>query len=319
MSLNSEKKKMMAGLFGNVDALMHDMETSRLKIQSIPLEQIDDLDPAQHPFYKTIARNIDELAESIKVAGVVEPIILIPKGERFVSLSGHRRRMAAKMAGLANIPAIVRDDISPALADIIITDTNLHSRNLLPSERGKAYKKQLDALKAQGRRTDLIQAVENEQETSSGKTARDMIAERYETTASEISKYIRVAENLQEELLDMVDDEKLSLRAGYLLSFLDSRKQLILSVNCPNLSIKDAEKIREIPDAAWDNLLDAKEVLAYTKRKPAKKERYSAVDALKATGRKFKKNTCMLPTRELQEELEDLLYRTAAEFVQQHV
>ena len=323
MGLNSEKKKMMAGLFGTVDELMQEVHDSKLTIQEIPLDEIDDLDPARHPFYKTISRNIEELAESIKVAGVLEPIILIPSGERFLSLAGHRRRLAAKIAGLEAIPAIVRDNITPELADIIITDTNLHSRDLLPSERGKAYKRQLDALKKQGKRTDLIQAVASAEEQAEqanipGKTARDIIADRYQTTATEISKYIRIAEKLEDDLLDMVDDEKISLKAGYLLSFLDYRKQLLLSVNCPSLSIKEAEKIRDIPEEAWDEFLDAKDVLAYIKRKPEKETRYSAGEALKEVGRKFKKNTDFLPSKEVQEELEELLYQTAAEFMQRY-
>lgn len=322
MGLNSDKKKMMAELFGNVDALMQEVHTSKLTIQELPLSQIDDLDPEQHPFYKTISRNIDELAESIKVVGVLEPVILIPFEGRFRSLAGHRRRLAAKLAGLETIPAIVRENITPELADIIITDTNLHSRDLLPSERGKAYKKQLNALKRQGKRTDLIEAVASadeqaEQANIPGKTAREIIADRYQTTASEISKYIRVADKLQDGLLDMVDDEKISLKAGYLLTFLDCEKQQLLAVNCPELSIKEAQKIREIPDAAWNDFYDAKDVLAYIKRKPDKEVSYSAAEALKVAGRKFKRNTFLLPSKELQDELEELLYRTAAEFVQQ--
>ena len=320
MGLNSEKKKMMAGLYGTVDELLQADTENKLTVQEIPLADIDDLDPAQHPFYKTISRNIDELAESIKIAGVLEPVILVRDGNRYISLSGHRRRMAARLAGLETIPAIVRDNISPELADIIITDTNLNSRDLLPSERGKAYEKQLEALKKQGKRTDLIKEVESvdeelERANMPGVTARDIIADRYQTTATEISKYIRVAEKLDIDLLDMVDDEKISLRAGYILSFLERQKQLILSVNCPSISIKEAEKIRDIPDAAWDGFLDAKDVFAYIKRKPEKEISYSAAEALKAAGRKFKRNTAYLPTKEAQDELEELLYRTAEEFI----
>lgn len=327
MALNPNKNSLYADFFGGVDmleeAIRIDLESPEQQIvEEISLELIDDLDPERHPFYKTISRNIDELAESVRIAGVIEPIIVIPKGDRYISLAGHRRRLAAQLAGLTTIPAIVKHNIMPDMADIIITDTNLHGRRLLPSEKGKAYKMMLEALKHQGKRSDFVQkveaAVQNEEDDASDgsySTSRELIADRYDTTPSEISKYVRIAEQLHPSLLEMTDDNSLSAKAAYILSFLSREQQACLAQGCTPLTIKQAEKIRDIPSDTWSKFGDANDVLEYIK-KPKKKKEYSAAAALAAVSKRLKREkVAPLATRELQAELEELLYEAAMDYM----
>ena len=304
MAMNPDKKMLMANLFGDINT----STSSDMEIKMIPLDLIDDrvLDGQGHPFEKSMLKGIEELAESIKIIGIQQPIVVAPKGERYVSLAGHRRRRGVKLAGVTEVPAIVKDiDPFSSMADLIVTDTNLKNRKALyPSEIATAYQMQLDALKEQGKRKDLIEAVNDcsEDVAEEPLTARDIIAQRYETTATEISKYVRLLK-LIPELLEKVDEGNISVKAGYILSFLDPIKQKkILSL--PEISISKAEELRNLSDEEWENFGNVK---------PNKKEKKYTVQAATRTAMKKYKGL-MLLNKEDEKALADALEKVISEF-----
>lgn len=216
-------------------------EEMQEEIKIVPLDLIDDLTSFIHPFAKSAQTGLNELAESIKINGVLQHILLrkIVNG-RYELLAGHRRVGASRLAGLEDIPAIIRD-VNDQQAMMIVTDTNLDQRDeILPSERAKAYKMQIEALKAQGKRNDLIQAIEAENgKNDSGlngseaeisidsnlvKYARDQVAEFNQTSAKQVSRHLRLNE-LIEPLLDLVDDKVIAVRAAVEISYLQLTEQ----------------------------------------------------------------------------------------------
>lgn len=214
----------------------------------IEIELIDGLTTFEHPFEKSIDTGIEELAESIKASGLWQPIIVRRKKDgRYEILAGHRRTKASKLAGEKYIKAIIKD-CDDDTAKLIVTETNTHQREeIFPSERAKAYRIQMEALKNQGKRNDLIKAVQeeinfrsigpevdlenNNNFGSNGpkvKYARDVVAEINNTSAKEVSRYLRLNE-LIEPLLNLVDDKTIPIRAAVELSYLDIKDQLSLA------------------------------------------------------------------------------------------
>lgn len=115
----------------------------------------DKLSPfAKHPYRVREDAAMDELVESIRVHGILSPMLARPKGEGYELVSGHRRRLAAQKLGLPTVPVLVRE-MSDDEAVILMVDSNLQRENLLPSEKAFAYKMKLEAMNRQGRRTDL--------------------------------------------------------------------------------------------------------------------------------------------------------------------
>jgi len=309
MAMNPNKKMLMANLFGDIN----ESSSSDIEIKMIPLDLIDDrvIDGEGHPFEKSMMKGIEELAESIKIIGIQQPIVVVPNGERYLSLAGHRRRRAAAIAGLKEVPAIVKDiePFSPT-ADLIVTDTNLKNRKALyPSEIASAYQMQLEALKQQGKRSDLTEQVDNLTETvqEDNVTARDLIAERYETSSTEISKYVRLLK-LIPELLAKVDEGKISVRAGYSLSFLEEWKQKKL-ISADEISISEADTLRRMTDEEWENY-------GSDERTPSKKEKvktYSVATAAKKAAKQYKDRIIL--SAEEEAEIIDFLSESLGEFL----
>lgn len=199
-----------------------------------------------HPFNVVEDEELEELAESIKVNGILHPIIIRPIQDGYYEiLAGHRRTKAAIKAGLQDIPAKVLN-VDDDAAVIIMTDTNLRQREkILHSERAKAYKMQMDSYRCQGKRTDLVQAVQREIDFGTNGTevgedkqnnfgtngtkveSRNIVAELNNTSALQVSRYLRLNQ-LDESLLYLVDIGELPFRAGVSLSFLTTDEQKII-------------------------------------------------------------------------------------------
>jgi len=169
-----------------------------------------------HPFKVLDDEKMDELVDSIKMNGVLTPVIVRPaEGETYEMISGHRRLHAAKRAGLTKIPAIVKkmdDDESI----IFMVDSNLQREEILPSEKAFSYKMKLDAMKRQGARNDLTSAQVGQK--LDGKTSRDIVADQAGVSKNQISRFIRLTE-LIPDLLDLVDDKTLALNTAVELSY----------------------------------------------------------------------------------------------------
>lgn len=235
------------------------------------------LDPFyDHPFNAYSEEDLGELVESVKLLGIVNPVIVRVKAEgRFEILAGHNRTNAAKRTGLRTVPCKVVD-ADDDLAKLIVTDTNLKQRQKLSfSEKARAYKMQLDALKKQGKRRDLLEAVSEETNLWSNRPqvkSRDIVAELNSTSAKQISRYLRLLE-LEPDLLNQVDTEKIVFTAGVELSYLSQKRQkqinaLLAESDNLTVSIQAAETLRSMED---ENLTED-DLLVILLGRPAVKE-----------------------------------------------
>ena len=190
-------------------------------IVNIPLAQLHDF--PNHPFKVRDDEKMEETVESVKAYGVLVPAIVRqrPDGE-YEIVSGHRRKRASELAGLSELPAIVRD-LDDDAATIIMVDSNLQRENILPSERAAAYKMKLEAIKRQGERRDLTSA----QVGQKLKWAVERVAEDAGESRSQVQRYVRLTE-LQPELQEMVDSGKIAMTPAVELSFLKPKEQELL-------------------------------------------------------------------------------------------
>lgn len=174
-----------------------------------------------HPFKVLDDEKMQDLVESVKINGVLTPVLLrMDENEDYEMVSGHRRMHAAQLAGLTTIPAIVRE-LSDDDAIVAMVDANIQREELLPSEKAFAYKMKLDAMKRQGIRTDLT-CVQNEHK--SGKKSRELLGEQVGISSVQVTRYIRLTE-LIPELLDLVDNKKLQFTVAVDISYIDKEAQ----------------------------------------------------------------------------------------------
>ena len=174
-----------------------------------------------HPFKVLDDEKMQDLVESVKINGVLTPVLLrMDENEDYEMVSGHRRMHAAQLAGLTTIPAIVRE-LSDDDAIVAMVDANIQREELLPSEKAFAYKMKLEAMKRQGIRTDLT-CVQNEHK--SGKKSRELLGEQVGISSVQVTRYIRLTE-LIPELLDLVDNKKLQFTVAVDISYIDKEVQ----------------------------------------------------------------------------------------------
>ena len=193
-------------------------EEQREQVQQIP---IDALHPfTNHPFKVLDDEAMTRTVESIAQYGVLAPLIARPRpdGDGYEIISGHRRQYAAKLAGLDTLPVIVRQ-MSDDAAVILMVDSNLQREHILPSERALAYKMKLEAIKNQGARSDLTSP-----QVAAKFRSDDAVAKDQGISGDTVRRYIRLT-NLIPELLDMVDEKKISFNPAVELSYLDESQQ----------------------------------------------------------------------------------------------
>ena len=192
-------------------------EEQREQVQQIP---IDALHPfTNHPFKVLDDEAMTRTVESIAQYGVLAPLIARPRpdGDGYEIISGHRRQYAAKLAGLDTLPVSVRQ-MSDDAAVILMVDSNLQREHILPSERAFAYKMKLDAIKNQGARSDLTST------QVAQKLSVEKVGDDAGVSKDTIRRFIRLT-NLIPELLDMVDEKKISFNPAVELSYLDESQQ----------------------------------------------------------------------------------------------
>ena len=192
-------------------------DEQREQVQQIP---IDALHPfTNHPFKVLDDEAMTRTVESIAQYGVLAPLIARPRpdGDGYEIISGHRRQYAAKLAGLDTLPVIVRQ-MSDDAAVILMVDSNLQREHILPSERAFAYKMKLDAIKNQGARSDLTST------QVAQKLSVEKVGDDAGVSKDTIRRFIRLT-NLVPELLDMVDEKKISFNPAVELSYLDESQQ----------------------------------------------------------------------------------------------
>ena len=238
-------------------------EEQREQVQQIP---IDDLHPfTNHPFKVLDDEAMTRTVESIAQYGVLAPLIARPRpdGDGYEIISGHRRQYAAKLAGLDTLPVIVRQ-MSDDAAVILMVDSNLQREHILPSERALAYKMKLEAIKNQGARSDLTSP-----QVAAKFRSDDAVAKDQGISGDTVRRYIRLT-NLIPELLDMVDEKKISFNPAVELSYLDESQQRDFleamedTQNAPSLS--QAQQLKKMAQQGEFSYEKAFDVMGQEKR-----------------------------------------------------
>ena len=193
-------------------------EQQREQVQQIPIGELFPF--KNHPFKVLDDEAMTRTVESIAQYGVLAPLIARPRpdGDGYEIISGHRRQYAVKLAGLDTLPVIVRQ-MSDDAAVILMVDSNLQREHILPSERALAYKMKLEAIKNQGARSDLTSA-----QVGRKLEAADIVGQEAGDSRNQVRRFIRLT-NLIPELLDMVDEKKISFNPAVELSYLDESQQ----------------------------------------------------------------------------------------------
>lgn len=216
------------------------------------LEKVIKLNPDEisdfpnHPFKVKQDDDMAEMVESIKKYGVLVPALVRPKEDGgYEMVAGHRRKFAASLAGVSEIPCIVRS-LTDDEATIVMVDSNLQREKILPSEKAFAYKMKLEAIKRQGRRTDLTSAPLEPK--LKGSRSNEELAANSPDSRSQIQRYIRLTE-LIPPVLQMVDDGKIAFRPAVELSYLSKEQQesLYSTMECEDCtpSLAQAIKMKE--------------------------------------------------------------------------
>lgn len=235
----------VAGLLTSVDDLFSTEDTRKEnkleKIINLNIAEINDF--PNHPFKVRMDEAMQEMAESVRQYGILVPALVRPKPDGgYEMVAGHRRKFAAELADISEIPCIVRN-LTDDEATIIMVDSNLQREKILPSEKAFAYKMKLDAMKRQGQRTDLTSCPLGTKLRSDEQLAKDA-----PDSARQIQRFIRLTE-LIPSILQMVDDEKIAFRPAVEISYLLKEEQEALystmeSEECTP-SLKQAAKMKE--------------------------------------------------------------------------
>ena len=194
-------------------------DLKREKVRVVPISNIEDF--PDHPFQVKDDESMAQLVESIRMNGVLNPVIALKIDENHYQLiSGHRRKHACILLGIDRIPLIGRE-LSKEEAIIEMVDSNLQREHILPSEKAKAYKMKMEAMKNQGKRTDLtstpMAGKSKERETAS------IIGASNGESGDQVRRYIRLNE-LTDELLEFVDEGKIGMRPAVELSYLQEEE-----------------------------------------------------------------------------------------------
>lgn len=233
-------------------------EDAQERIQNLPLDKLEPF--PNHPFKVLDDEKMQETVESIRERGVLVPILVRPTNDgNFEIVSGHRRHHASQLAGLTEIPAIVRE-MDDDTAILLMVDSNLQREELLPSEKAFAYKMKLDAMKRQaGRPKENVRQIGT---NLIGQRSDSIMAQEVNESARTIQRYIRLT-NLVPDLLDRVDNKTMAFNAAVEVSYLTEPEQLMLCdaierEECtPNLS--QAKRLKQYSqDGKLDeNVMDA--------------------------------------------------------------
>ena len=246
------------------------------KVIKIPIDDIADF--KKHPFNVRLDEEMESLIKSVEENGILVPVLVRPnkKGNGYEMVSGHRRKFAMEKSGATEIDAIVRD-LDDDQATIIMVDSNIQRENILPSERGFAYKMKLDAMKHQGKRVDLTSS----QVGTKSSRADAQLAEEEGKSRNQIQRYIRLT-YLVKPLRDMVDGIsedrfKIAMNPAYELSFLkvDEQNDLVQCIQdtLATPSLAQAQELKRLSQK--DELDEDKMVDMLMDVKPNQKEKLS--------------------------------------------
>ena len=243
------------------------------------LEKVVTLNPADisdfpnHPFKVKQDEAMAEMVDSVKRYGVLVPALVRPKADGgYEMVAGHRRKCAATLAGITEMPCIVRN-LTDDEATIIMVDSNLQRETILPSEKAFAYKMKLEAMKRQGQRSDLTSAPLEPK--LKGSRSNEELAASSPDSRSQIQRFIRLTE-LIPSVLDMVDSGKIAFRPAVELSYLSSKQQeaLYSTMECEDCTPSLAQAIK-LKEFSRDGKLSTEVILSIMQEeKPNQKEQF---------------------------------------------
>ena len=258
-----------------LDALFSTDE-SRAEAQ---LEKVVTLNPADisdfpnHPFKVKQDEAMAEMVDSVKQYGVLVPALVRPKADGgYEMVAGHRRKCAATLAGITEMPCIVRN-LTDDEATIIMVDSNLQRETILPSEKAFAYKMKLEAMKRQGQRSDLTSAPLEPK--LKGSRSNEELAASSPDSRSQIQRFIRLTE-LIPPVLDMVDSGKIAFRPAVELSYLSKEQQQSLydTMECEDCTPSLAQAIK-MKEFSRDGKLTEEVILSIMQEeKPNQREQF---------------------------------------------
>ena len=256
---------------GNISLTSYDdiFETDESRAES-QLERVQNISISElvpfkdHPFKVVDDEAMLRTTESIAQYGVLTPLIARPlEGGGYEIISGHRRAHAAEMAGLTEVPVLVRQMDDDA-ATVLMVDSNLQRENILPSERAYAYKMKLEAIKHQGERTDLTS-------TQVGRKleAADIVGQETGDSRNQVRRYIRLT-NLIPELLEMVDQKQISFNPAVELSYLAPEEQEIFMQAMDEVqaspSLSQAQRLKKLAQEGDFTMDAAREIMNEVKK-----------------------------------------------------
>ena len=243
------------------------------------LEKVVTLNPADisdfpnHPFKVKQDEAMAEMVDSVKQYGVLVPALVRPKADGgYEMVAGHRRKCAATLAGITEMPCIVRN-LTDDEATIIMVDSNLQRETILPSEKAFAYKMKLEAMKRQGQRSDLTSAPLEPK--LKGSRSNEELAASSPDSRSQIQRYIRLTE-LIPPVLDMVDSGKIAFRPAVELSYLSKEQQQSLydTMECEDCTPSLAQAIK-MKEFSRDGKLTVEVILSIMQEeKPNQREQF---------------------------------------------
>lgn len=241
-------------------------EGQKETVISVLLSEIDNF--PDHPFKVKDDEEMQRMVESVKQAGILNPVLLRKKEDgRYELISGHRRKRACELAGLTSIPAIVRE-LDRDSATIYMVDSNLQRETILPSEKAFSYKMRLEAMNRQGKRTDLTSSQVGTKLRSDAELA-EIVGE----SRNQIQRYIRLTE-LIPPILQKVDDGKIALSPAVEISYLTAEQQqwLMETMELEDCTPSHAQAIKMKQFAKDGKLTEAVILSIIQEEKPNQKE-----------------------------------------------
>lgn len=239
----------------------------------VMLNSADISDFPNHPFKVRQDEAMAEMVDSVKQYGVLVPALVRPKADgSYEMIAGHRRKCAATLAGITEMPCIVRN-LTDDEATIIMVDSNLQRETILPSEKAFAYKMKLEAIKRQGERTDLTSSPLDKK--LKGLTSAQQVSQKSGDSQPQIYRYIRLTE-LIPSILQMVDDGKIAFRPAVELSYLSKEQQQSLydTMECEDCTPSLAQAIK-MKEFSRDGKLTAEVILSIMQEeKPNQREQF---------------------------------------------
>ncbi len=281
-----EKPKIMLEEFEDLLNFTTEEEEKKKDYRQMELSMLQSF--PNHKFKLYEGQQLEDMVSSVKALGIIMPLIVWENEDDYIILSGHNRKNAAQLAGLTHAPVIIKKDISKEEAVLYVTETNLRQRSftdLSHSERAYCLMEHYEAMKKQGKRSDLIVEIKNlleademgvnstSAEVQQKLESRDKLGNDYGLSRDKVAKYIRIA-TLEEILMELLDEGSIAFLTAYTLSFVKEKEHQVcigefVKSGSHKLDMKKAELLRSYSEKGKLNPSTIEEIMVGEKtRKP---------------------------------------------------